>query len=80
MLLCDGCCKKAEAVFKITTNDTEQAKWSMCWDCVKAVMGVVMTKVDNLTPRLRDACPSLTPDQSRQVEAYLARLTNMEIF
>ena len=73
MLLCDGCCKNATTAFRITTGDTEQAKYALCWDCVEAVMKDVMFRIDQRCPKLREACPSLTPDQARQVEAYIAR-------
>jgi hypothetical protein len=78
MTLCDGCNKAArvisyELTLRTTSNEADKtlAKLDLCGQCAARVESEIKRCVANvLQSELRTACPGLTTDQLRMVEAY----------
>ena len=74
MKVCDRCVMQKATFYLrlISGGDCLQESWQLCGDCFTYVIEDAKKGVNNyLPPSLSQFCPSLTPDQRKQVGLYI---------
>ena len=73
MLQCDRCVRaEAKHILKLESDDCLFHKWAVCGECLNYVVSESQKAVENYCrDHLREFCPSLTPDQAKQIELYV---------
>lgn len=75
MLMCDRCViNQANHVLKLVgAADLKYGSWTLCDGCFNHMCGETRKIVEGYCPPgLLEFCPSLTPEQAKQVEKYVA--------
>ena len=73
MKLCDRCVKnEANNRLELRSSEAVQNSWELCDTCFGFLCEEFAKAVEGYRPpELREFCPSLTPDQAKQVEQYI---------